>query len=138
MHNTKDLAMQSLPKQAEPLSRYCPGCKEERVSDNFYRCRTGLGRSKYCKSCANRQTVLRQQRLKQAAVDYKGGRCSHCGYSRYIGSLEFHHIDPLRKDFNLAAAHCTTFEKIKSELDKCIILCANCHREEHARLKGLL
>ena len=106
--------------------------------DDFYRCRSGFGRNKYCKFCANRQTVLRQQRLKQAAVDYKGGCCSACGYNRYIGSLEFHHLDPAKKDFNLAAAHCTNFEKIKAELDKCIVLCANCHREEHARLKGLL
>lgn len=136
-HNTKDLALQPHAALYESLARYCSGCRETRPTQEFYPSRNGLGRSKYCKPCANRQTVLRQQRLKQAAVNYKGGCCSHCGYSRYIGSLEFHHVDPSKKDFNLAAAHCTNFEKIKSELDKCIVLCANCHREEHARLKGL-
>lgn len=138
MHNTKDLVLQSLLVQSEPLVRYCPGCMEMRGSGEFYLCRNGLGRNKYCKPCANRQTVLRQHRLKQAAVDYKGGCCGNCGYRRYIGSLEFHHLDPLQKDFNLAAAHCTNFEKIQGELDKCVLLCANCHREEHARISGLL
>jgi formate-dependent nitrite reductase cytochrome c552 subunit len=52
--------------------------------------------------------------------------------------LEFHHRDPTQKDFSLGHAKMTNFEKVKSELDKCDLLCANCHREEHARLKGQL
>jgi 5-methylcytosine-specific restriction endonuclease McrA len=71
-------------------------------------------------------------------VEYKGGCCSICGYNRYIGSLEFHHVNAEGKDFTLAHAKNTVFEKIKAELDKCVVLCANCHREEHARLKALL
>lgn len=72
------------------------------------------------------------------AVAYKGGHCECCGYSRYIGALEFHHPNPGEKEFDLAGFRSTTFEKVKAELDKCILLCSNCHREEHARLKGLL
>jgi hypothetical protein len=104
----------------------------------FYRRRGKEGHGVYCKSCTNRQSIERQQALKKQAVEYKGRCCSSCGYDRYIGSLEFHHVDPEGKDFTLAHAKNTNFEKIKAELDKCVVLCANCHREEHARLKGLL
>jgi hypothetical protein len=55
-----------------------------------------------------------------------------------MGCLELHHRDPGAKEFDFAHYRSTTFEKVKPELDKCILLCANCHREEHARLKGLL
>ena len=79
----------------------------------------------------------RQQRLKQKCVEYKGGCCQLCGYNRYIGALEFHHLDPAVKDFSLAHTRSTTFEKVRAELDKCILVCANCHRELHAEQKGL-
>ena len=67
---------------------------------------------------------------KQKAADYKGGECSVCGYRRCLTALEFHHTNPKEKDgYN---SH-WTFEKNKLELDKCILLCANCHREIHAK-----
>jgi 5-methylcytosine-specific restriction endonuclease McrA len=84
------------------------------------------------------QTTRRQRSLKLQSIEYKGSKCSKCGYDRYIGALEFHHLDPNEKDFYLSHAKMTSFEKVKSELDKCVLLCANCHREEHARLRGLI
>lgn len=71
--------------------------------------------------------------LKQQSVDYKGGKCNICGYSRCIKALEFHHLDPSEKDFSLSVVS-KSFESIKPELDKCVLLCANCHREVHAGL----
>tara|TARA_Y100000022_G_scaffold124448_2_gene107779 strand:+ start:6311 stop:6541 length:231 start_codon:yes stop_codon:yes gene_type:complete len=72
-------------------------------------------------------------------VEYKGGSCSKCGYDNYIGALEFHHLDPTQKDFTIAKVKLTTFgEKVEKELDKCVLLCSNCHREQHAIDKGLL
>lgn len=54
------------------------------------------------------------------------------GYNKCIAALEFHHLDPNEKDFGIASSGATrTFEKIKVELDKCIMVCANCHREIH-------
>ena len=65
---------------------------------------------------------------KQKAVDYKGGKCIVCGYSKCLSALEFHHTNPEEKEgYN---SH-WTFERNKNELDKCILLCANCHREIH-------
>lgn len=59
-------------------------------------------------------------------------------YDKCDQALEFHHIDPNLKDFSIAHVKLTKFSaKIMNELDKCVLLCSNCHREEHARLVGL-
>jgi hypothetical protein len=44
--------------------------------------------------------------------------------------LDFHHLDPLEKDFSISS-RCTSFEAVRAELDKTVLLCANCHREAH-------
>ena len=75
----------------------------------------------------------KNRRRKRRAVEYKGGKCECCGYSRSLAALEFHHTDPSRKDFTVAKAS-KSWETTKRELDKCRLLCSNCHREEHDRL----
>jgi len=77
----------------------------------------------------------RRRKIKQMAIDYKGGCCQSCGYDKCNGALEFHHIDPTQKDFSLSSkGHCTSWDKVKKELDKCVLVCANCHREIHENL----
>lgn len=84
------------------------------------------------KEKAVKAVVKRRQKIKEMAVEYKGGSCQRCDYNKYIGALEFHHMDPNEKDFLISRkGHCTSWEKIKKELDKCILVCANCHREVH-------
>ncbi len=66
------------------------------------------------------------------AVAYKGGCCQVCGYEKYIGALNFHHINPAEKEFGLSADGLTrSWERVRKEADKCILLCANCHAEVH-------
>lgn len=120
------------------MTKRCPACEQDLPLDDYYYRRLEHRPSVYCKGCTNRQTTVRQHRLKQEACHYKGGKCEHCGYDRFIGALEFHHLDPEQKDFGLGQAKLTNFEKVKAELDKCVLLCANCHREEHARQRGRL
>jgi predicted HNH restriction endonuclease len=74
-----------------------------------------------------------RRKLKAMAVAYKGGRCTKCGYDKCDIAIDFHHIDPKKKDFSISG-HCKSFERIKPELDKTILLCANCHRELHDKL----
>jgi 5-methylcytosine-specific restriction endonuclease McrA len=77
----------------------------------------------------------RRRKLRVMAMEYKGGKCIRCGYCKEIAALEFHHIDPKGKDFGLSQRGLTrSWEKIKDELDKCVLLCANCHREIHAMI----
>lgn len=84
-----------------------------------------------CKSCHNLQTIERQKKNKQVALDYKGGKCMECGYHRCLAALEFHHADPSKKDPNWTNLRSWGIERIYKELDKCELLCANCHRERH-------
>jgi len=73
----------------------------------------------------------RRWRLKNQAVAYKGGKCEECGYSKCIGALEFHHRDETSKEFAISNSYSVSWETIQKELDKCDMLCANCHRELH-------
>lgn len=69
------------------------------------------------------------------AVEYKGGACEICGYNKCEIALVFHHLNPTQKDFALSMGGYTrSWEKVKKELDKCTLLCSNCHAETHANL----
>ncbi|AKM82365.1 TPA: HNH endonuclease [Candidatus Berkelbacteria bacterium] len=87
----------------------------------------------------NIQAVAKRRRkIKAMAIEYKGGKCSICGYNKYAGALDFHHIDESTKKFDLSTKGLTrSWERTKTEIDKCILVCANCHREIHAGLVQL-
>ena len=71
-------------------------------------------------------------------VNYKGGKCEICGYDKYLGALDFHHLDPAQKDFAISNSNIyKNLDKLKKELDKCILVCANCHREIHGGLVNI-
>lgn len=74
----------------------------------------------------------RRRKLKEMSLEYMGSKCKICGYNKCVAALEFHHLDPTKKDFGIATSGTTkSWERIKKELDKCICVCANCHREIH-------
>ena len=81
-----------------------------------------------CNSCAVKSS---RHKLKQRALEYKGGVCMMCGYNRCKDALSFHHKDPKTKLFNVSSWKNLNWLKIKEELDKCDLLCLNCHAEEH-------
>lgn len=80
--------------------------------------------------------VMTTQRRKRAkAIEHFGGKCTRCGYSRCIDALEFHHLDENEKEQEASyIIRRWAWERAKLELEKCVLLCANCHREEHASL----
>lgn len=119
-------------KKLTLTSKICPKCNIEKTFDEFYNRRGRAGNSPYCKTCTGKQTTDRTRHFKSLMIEYKGGKCICCGYSKYDGALDFHHLDPEQKDFNPSKMRCTTFDnRIKKELDKCVLLCSNCHREVH-------
>lgn len=69
------------------------------------------------------------------AIAYKGGKCQKCGYDKCYGSLAFHHRDPSKKEFGWSKMRCHSWTTILAELDKCDLLCANCHGEEHCDIQ---
>lgn len=100
---------------------------------------------KYCFQCspsythgdnqgrASAITAIRHA-IKQQLVKYKGGHCENCGYDKCIGALQFHHINPNEKDFDLSSQYNgghLDMKKLYNEVDKCKLLCANCHSEQH-------
>ena len=84
-----------------------------------------------CKLCHNRNVQERGLENKRKAIEYKGGKCQICGYKKSVSALEFHHKNASEKDHNFKHYRYWKFDRIKIELDKCILLCANCHREQH-------
>ena len=86
-----------------------------------------------CKKCHIKRTHTRLKEAKRKAVEYLGGKCIKCGYDKYLGALHFHHRDPSEKDITLFSAS-LSFAKFKKELDKCDLLCANCHAEIHGQV----
>ena len=83
----------------------------------------------YCKQCAN-ELEKKRYRQKKAFINNNKRMCKKCGDTR-VYVLEFHHIDPSKKDFTIGRVKKGSFEVIQKEIDKCIVLCANCHREFH-------
>ena len=117
--------------------RFCPRCKKDCDTSNFYNRRGKKNSSVYCKQCTTDQTLERARKIKSIMVEYKGGSCNRCGYNKSYSALEFHHLDPSQKDFTLShLKHSKINDKIKKELDKCILVCANCHREIHEELSA--
>lgn len=66
-------------------------------------------------------------------VNYKGGCCEKCGYSNSMNALQFHHINPEDKDFTIGGRN-YSIDKMKREVDKCVLLCSNCHVETHEEI----
>lgn len=92
-----------------------------------------------CKEYKRKNKIkLRNQRRKliktkkQKLVDYKGGKCSVCGFDKHLSALDFHHINPNNKEFEIGHNLGYTLDRLKKETDKCILICANCHRELHS------
>ena len=73
---------------------------------------------------------------KKRYVKYLGGECLHCGLVANPCNLpvfDFHHRDPSQKNFRIGSRINSAWQKMRSELDKCDLLCANCHRLIHAK-----
>lgn len=113
--------------QPDPPRALLRTCREHgrqefvwRRSDGSYRCRR----------CNAKRVAARRRSLKELLVAEAGGRCALCGYERYLGALQFHHLDPMGKAFGLGSRGLTrSLERLRSEARKCVLLCANCHAE---------
>lgn len=77
--------------------------------------------------------------IKKWALEYKGNSCCICGYNKCVEALEFHHINEFNKDFSLSDRDIKLdWQAIKNELDKCVLVCSNCHREIHAGITKII
>ena len=74
---------------------------------------------------------LRGIKRKYEAILSRGAKCEKCGYDKNISALEFHHLESKEKDFHLGSAKTTNIDKLRKEVEKCILVCSNCHKEIH-------
>lgn len=93
----------------------------------------------YCSSiCGAKHASQRaRKRAKLRGVELLGGRCSKCGYNKCLAALEFHHTDPSTKDPSITPKGTYSWERLELELRKCILVCANCHREIHSEVSAI-
>jgi hypothetical protein len=84
-----------------------------------------------CNSCSSN---TKKKLMKQKIIDYLGGKCVNCGYNKCNQALDIHHKNPNEKNYDVASNYHKTWENLVKEIDKCILLCFNCHRELHANL----
>lgn len=86
-----------------------------------------------CYECMPDGTQLTRGMFLAKIKESYGGKCIRCGYDKCIKALEFHHLNPLEKDFTISNDHFKLSDVIK-EVKKCILLCSNCHKELHDNL----
>lgn len=114
--------------------KQCSKCSRVLSMSKFYS-RTRYDKSElssYCRDCHNEYLCERWHDNKIKAIEYLGGKCSKCGYDKHNAPLQFHHTDPESKDYSWNVLRKKSWPRIKTELDKCILLCANCHSIEHS------
>jgi len=131
--------------------QYCSGCQETKPIEDFsWKNKSAGKRQTKCKHCHSKYVASHYQSNKQVYIDraassraqyYKRNRnflndyksnlkCFECGET-HLATLDFHHTDPTGKEFGVANFGGKSITKIKDEIKKCIVLCANCHRKLH-------
>ena len=104
----------------------CRECKKDFVYD-----RAKGHRKDLCNTC---KTNLRNRKKKLDLITIAGSKCVKCGYSKCQQVLQFHHVDPKTKSFNISGGYNRSMDALKEEIAKCILVCANCHIEIHSSL----
>ena len=119
--------------------KQCKYCKQMLDRKSFYRL-TGSQykstwdcRDSFCKECRTIYQTERRKGIKLSAIEYKGGKCEDCAILATKDNqaiFDFHHLDPTQKEISFGKTS-LSLEKLKPELERCVLLCANCHRLRH-------
>ena len=91
-----------------------------------------------CAKCRQEAVIEHRRGLKKKLVAEAGGACVICGYERCIAALQFHHVDPAKKEFGIGrGGSIISLDVLREEARKCVLLCANCHAEVEAGVANL-
>lgn len=123
------------------LKKYNLKTEHKQFNQIDYNCKCGekhpnkfYGHSKQtCSKCHNQKTTLTGKDNRLFAVNKLGGKCTICHYDKYMGALDIHHTDPSIKDKDFKNMRGWSKLRILKEIEKCILLCRNCHAEVHAK-----
>ena len=123
-HNTKQLHVTT------ETDKYC---KCSVCGKDYIYSRKKANSHTRCNSCYVRE---RRHKIKEEAILSKGGKCVMCGYNKCHTSMDFHHLDKNKKEFGISGNN-TSKNKLFKELEKCILVCKNCHGEIESGLKTI-
>jgi len=86
-----------------------------------------------CRGC-----IINRHRwtLKWWMIQSRGGACQVCGYKKCPRSLDFHHVDPSKKNLDFTGGHTRSWKRIEAELKKTVLVCRNCHGEIHETMEA--
>lgn len=128
LHNTGQLHKDDQFEYAktEKNIHNCKKCGETDPS-KFYGNKKSI-----CGKCHNEYTIKLGQEKRRYAIDKLGGKCAICGYAKYIGAIDIHHLDSSLKDEQFRQLRSWSLERIDKEIQNCVALCRVCHSEVHA------
>lgn len=115
-------------------SAWCYKCKSYKHKTNFSP--SNLKNNSSCNECSSEYDIQRNRLLKLKCIEYLGGCCSNCGFIGHYSSYDFHHNNYKEKEFNWNIGRKKSFENLLPELDKCKLLCRNCHQMIHTKLNN--
>ncbi len=107
-------------------------CKRHGLTEFAHYSRGPAGRAWRCKRCVGEAVTRRKQLIKRLLVEEAGGCCAVCGYDRCVVTLTFHHVDRSLKSFSMSMHTTKALAAYREELQKCVLVCANCHGEIEA------
>ena len=114
------------------MEKKCNVCGEVKPLNKFFKQKSKKdGHKSICKNCHTGYNKERDRQNKIRAIEYKGGKCENCGGVFHPAAFDFHHVNPEEKEFTPSDMKGWKWERQKEELDKCVLLCSNCHRVEH-------
>lgn len=113
---------------------WCFECKSYKHKDKFSP--HNFLKNGKCTECSSKYDIQRSRLLKLKCIDYLGGKCSRCGLVGHYSIYDFHHIDYREKEFNWNVGRKKSFENLIQELNKCSLLCRNCHQTIHTKLNN--
>lgn len=119
------------------MNKCCTKCKIEKPIEEFYQKSDRKNGSSFCRKCFNSYCSDRWIKAKQKAIEYKGSKCQDCSISYPETDhcvFDFHHRNPNEKDVDWKKLRLRSWDKIVFEVDKCDLLCSNCHRLRHKRI----
>jgi len=120
------------------VTKVCSNCKETKNVSLFNKHSNKLdGLQSWCMPCYKEHQAAAYIERSAALFEYKGGKCNHCGVRdlEYPSMYDYHHTNPANKYRPVTSLMLRKTEVLYAEADKCVLLCANCHRKEHARLR---
>jgi 5-methylcytosine-specific restriction endonuclease McrA len=130
-----DLIKRDVAPSTDETPKTCSKCNTEKPGTEFYM-RGFVGKKttdSICKDCYKGKALSRKRTNKASCVKMKGGCCQACGFDKYDGALEFHHIDPSTKEDKIGRMTKSTHSpELLAELAKCVLVCSNCHKMIHA------